>query len=152
MALCCRYSANLVVKCQKCCNPHGGVCHLAPNCEGSSGNVVVLALDLVCYPPAGRNAIIDGRLGAQSAAHMATCCTVLLQYCNRTLCTFTETIQFMTSVFVHISVRSCVWMGAGYLWCILPCVHCRAFSLVFESHLVSTRRFLPLKMNFPLLY
>lgn len=38
--LCYRCSANLVVKCQKCCNPHWGVCHLTPNCDWSSGNVV----------------------------------------------------------------------------------------------------------------
>lgn len=39
--LCCRCSANLVVKCQKSCNPHGGVCHLTPNCDWGGGGAMV---------------------------------------------------------------------------------------------------------------
>lgn len=55
-------------------------------------------------------------------------------------------------VFVHISVCSCVWSESQYLCCIPPCVPNRAYNLVFESLVVSTRGFLPLKMNFPVLY
>lgn len=39
LCLCC--GANLVINRQKCSNPHRDVCHLAPNCEEGSGNVVV---------------------------------------------------------------------------------------------------------------
>lgn len=80
---CCHCSVNLGVKCQKSCNPHGGVCHLTPNCEGSAGDVVVLRSTLsAAFMPEG-TALQADSLGTQSAARVAKSYNVsLLFFCD----------------------------------------------------------------------
>lgn len=109
-----------VVKCQKCCNPHGGVCHLTPNSEGSGG----FALGFVWRPSCWQ----ECRSRPRAPNQLLVRPRVADHFCDAATGRYVLSQRPCRCLYTNLPARPSVWWG--HPGCILPG---RVFCLVLIS-------------------